>query len=272
MVFEINDGSSFGLQNNLKSANSLTNRAFQRISSGLRINSAADDASRLAQSTRLTSQIQGLSQAGRNANDAISLAQTADGALSGVTEGLQRIRELAIQSANGTNSAQDRSALQAEANQIAQQLQDISNDTTFNGVNLFQGGSSLDFQIGSEANQTVNVSIADPLESLGSIDLSTADGAQAAIESVDAAIAEVSTTRADLGAVQNRFRSAITNIETTKEGLAAANSRIADADIAAEVSNLVKSQILEQASLASLSQSNANKSGVLQLLTQTSNK
>lgn len=374
---------SLNAQRNLNATQADANVALQRLSSGLRINSAKDDAAGLAISERFQSQITGLNMAQRNANDGISLAQTTEGALDEITSNLQRIRELAVQSANGSNSPSDRQALNAEVQQRIAEINRISGQTSFNGLKILDGSlitqtfqvgantgdtisvSGFDTrgsQIGSTINQTTNIlqltDGTDPLETvfnegrtatisfditgvdgtptnvtvtdaaslqdvLGQInaqtpttgvevnmdrlnqelifssqfgedfavaidpggttqtvtatagantisvndtDISTQDGADLAMISIDFAIDAINGIRAELGAVQNRFESTIANLSTTSENLSASNSRIRDADFAAESAELARTQVLQQAGLSVLSQANARPQQVLQLL------
>ena len=249
-------------------ANEAIKNAFARISSGLKVNTAKDDAAALSVAVDITSQIQGLSQAQRNSNDAISLSQVAEGTLSEVSDILQRARTLSVQAANGTNSAEDNRAIQAEISGLQAQLNDITQNSAFNGVDLFSGEVSLEFQTGAQAEQTVNISIDNPSESLEPIDVSTQEAAQSSISAIDAALENVTNARSDLGALQSRFESTVRNIQSQREGLAASRSRIQDADIGLETANLVKNQILSQASLAAQAQANVSKQGALALLTQ----
>ena len=365
---------SLSAQNQLSKSQDLSNQALERLSSGLRINSAKDDAAGLAISQRFSTQIRGLDVASRNANDGISLAQTAEGALVEVGNNLQRIRELAVQSANATNSSSDRAALNSEVEQLASEIDRVANQTNFNGTKLLDGSfSSALFQVGADVSQTIGInSLVDAnAEALGSasfaadktgaavtnaatedltinsvaiddvaaqgsvaetadalaeainakfdqtgvyaevtdsseikltsvkadqalaitvganngsgltagldgaadqevfvkdLDISTFGGAQKALEIADAALEEVTTARADMGAVQNRFSSTIANLATTSENLSAANSRILDADFAAETAKLSKSQVLQQAGISVLAQANARPQQVLSLL------
>ncbi len=262
---------SLNTQRNLNSSQSALNTALSRLSSGLRINSAKDDAAGLAISERMTAQIRGMNQASRNANDGISLAQTAEGALVEVTNNLQRIRELSVQSANATNSADDRAALQKEVAQLKEEIDRVATTTKFNGTELLDGSfQTQDFQVGADAGETIQVaSIADAQTatlSIDSIDISSQSGASGAITAVDAALKTVNDSRADLGAIQNRFSSAIANLQTSAENLSASRSRIQDADFAAETAAMTRAQILQQAGVAMLSQANALPNNVLSLL------
>lgn len=366
---------SLSAQNQLSKSQDLSNQALQRLSSGLRINSAKDDAAGLAISQRFSTQIRGLDVASRNANDGISLAQTAEGALVEVGNNLQRIRELAVQSANATNSSSDRAALNAEVEQLVSEIDRVANQTNFNGTKLLDGSfASALFQVGADVTQTIGIdslvdanaaslgsanfaavktggavtnantedlvinsieiddvaaqgSVAETAQALAKainekfdqtgvfaefdgtdklvltsvkadqalsitasatvngsgltssldgsadqevfvndLDISTFGGAQKALEIADAALKEVTTARADMGAVQNRFSSTIANLATTSENLSAANSRILDADFAAETAKLSKSQVLQQAGISVLAQANARPQQVLSLL------
>ena len=263
---------SLNAQRNLNSSQSALQSSLQRLSSGLRINSAKDDAAGMAISARMTSQINGDTQAARNANDAISLAQTAEGAIAQMTNNLQRMRDLAVQSANATNSSSDRAALNTEVQDLLAENTRLAANTTFNGVQLLDGSlSNASFQIGSgtSANDRVSVTIA----SLASTALATSGvtvtdvaAAQSAIANVDLALTTVNTARAALGAVQNRFTSVVSSLQTSVENLSASRSRIQDADFAAETAALTRSQILQQAGTAMLAQANQVPNQVMTLL------
>jgi flagellin len=371
---------SLNAQRNLNTSQSALATSLQRLSSGLRINSAKDDAAGLAISERMTAQIRGLNQAARNASDGISLAQTAEGALSEIGNNLQRIRELAVQASNGTNTQTDRDALQSEVTQLLAEIQRVATQTSFNGQKLIDGSfTGVQFQVGSEAGQTITISsIANaqtaalggsltrytasvnastltgyataiaaggvtingtdigaiaaasnaqeraaqlteainrvsPTTGVGasydavtgditltsnaaitvagttnsatvagwangsvgssttttgiaSLTVSSFTNAQLTITQIDNALASVNTSRANLGAIQNRFESTITNLQTTSENVSAARSRIKDADFAAETANLTRNQILQQAGVAMLAQANALPQNVLTLL------
>ncbi len=272
MALSINTNvASLNAQRNLGSSQSALGTAMQRLSSGLRINSAKDDAAGLAISDRMTSQIRGLNQAVRNANDGISLAQTAEGAMQETTNLLQRMRELAVQASNGTNTEDDRNSLNAEFSQLIEEINRISTDTSFNNQELLSGkfASGIKFQIGADASQTITVSInsmgAGAL-SVASLTVSTFSGAQSAIAQIDAAIGTVDQVRGDLGAVQNRLESTIANLSNVSENVSAARSRILDADIAQETSNMTKYNILQQAGTSILAQANQAPQLALSLL------
>jgi len=214
-----------------------------------------------------------MNQAARNANDGISLAQTAEGALVEIGNNLQRIRELAVQSANATNSEDDREALQKEVTQLIDEIQRVGEQTSFNGTKLLDGSfASQIFQVGANEGETIDFTdIADVTASglsVDSVDITGTDGTAAAsvITTIDDALKIVNSTRADLGAIQNRFSSAIANLQTSAENLSASRSRIQDADFAAETAALTRAQILQQAGVAMLSQANALPNNVLSLL------
>ena len=368
---------SLNSQRNLSKSSETLSTSLQRLSSGLRINSAKDDAAGLAISQRFTTQIRGMDQASRNANDAISLTQTAEGALVEVSNNLQRIRELAVQSRNATNSATDRAALNAEAQQLLSEVNRVAEQTSFNGVKLLDGSfSNQSFQIGADVGQTIDVSnivdattanlgtygrasvtsaastgfanaiaaggvtingvdigaigaaasATDRAEQLmtainetsgqsgvyaikdtastitlvsatddiviagahvaftadtgltaattnrvtttgiSTVDISSVGGADTAMQAMDAALAQVNSARADLGALQNRFGSVVSNLQTTSENLSASRSRIMDTDFAKETANLTRAQILQQAGTAMLAQANSAPQAVLSLL------
>lgn len=244
---------------------------YQRLSSGKRINSAKDDAAGLQISSRLSAQINGLNQASRNANDAISLAQTAEGALDEYTNTLQRMRTLSVQSSNGSNTTIDRAALDSEYQELATELTRISDQTEFGGVNLLDGNYDEGFQIGADAGQTITIEIsqdfnASQIASGVDVTISTFAGAQSAITLVDSALAAVNDVRADLGAKQNRFSSVIRSNDNTAENLSASRSRIEDTDFAAETAQLARSSVLQQASSSMLAQANQQPQIALSLL------
>ena len=255
-------------QNGSRVANQTLQTAMERLSTGKRINSAKDDAAGLAISSSMTSQIRGMGQAIRNANDGISLAQTADGALNEVTNMLQRIRELSVQSASGTYSDDDRANLQSEVAELGAQIDSIIANTKFNGVAVFGSGDvTVDIQTGSGSSDqtTLTVTALDVSAATGS-DISDADDAVDALDDVDDALKAVNTTRASLGAGQSRLESIVNNLSNQVTNLSDARSRIEDADFSAETTNLAKAQILSQASTAMLAQANQSQSDVLSLL------
>ncbi|AMW98137.1 flagellin Hag [Rummeliibacillus stabekisii] len=265
----------------LNSATNAQSKSMEKLSSGLRINRAGDDAAGLAISEKLRGQIRGLDQASRNAQDGISMIQTAEGALNETHDILQRMRELATQAANDTNVAGDRTAIQDEANQLAKELNRIANTTEFNTQKLLNnaGGKDFTFQVGANEDQTITLNIGDMTaktglgvattddETTNAIDISSTNGvATAAITTIDTAIQTVSAERSKLGAYQNRLEHTINNLGTSSENLTAAESRVRDVDMAKEMMNQTKNSILSQAAQAMLAQANQQPQGVLQLL------
>ncbi|WP_438767259.1 flagellin [Kushneria sp. TE3] len=272
---------SLNAQNNLNKSQQSLNTAIERLSSGSRINSAKDDAAGLAISNRMNAQVTGLNQANRNANDGISAAQTAEGALGQVTDNLQRIRELTVQSQNGTLTDTDRSSIQDEIGQRLEEIQRVSEQTQFNGKTLLDGtNDTLKIQVGANDGQTidltmVNVSTAAADGGLGIEDFTVAtkaaDGTDVTpttnpLATIDAALAKVDSARSTLGAQQNRLQSTVEGNATTSTNLSAAMSQIKDADYATEVSNMSKAQILQQAGTSVLAQANQTTQGVMSLL------
>ena len=264
---------SLNAQRNLNKSQLGLNKSMQRLSSGLRINSAKDDAAGLAISDRMTSQIRGLNQAQRNAQDGISLSQTAEGALVETTNLLQRMRELAVQSANDTNSSTDRASLDAEFSQLQAEIQRIADNTEFNGRTLLNGSATagLTFHVGANADETITLNINSMgLTGLGvdsgDAGISTQTAANAAISTIDASISLVDTERGKLGANMNRLESTIANLSNVSENLSASRSRILDADIAQETSAMTKNNILQQAGISVLSQANQTTQLALGLL------
>ena len=270
--------SSLNAQRNLNNTNNAMDVSYTRLASGLRINSAKDDAAGLQISNRLTSQINGLDQGNRNANDGISVAQTAEGAMDEVTSMMQRMRTLAQQSANGSNSTADRTAIGAEVTQLQTEINRISTDTTFGGTKLLDGNYSGSFQVGSNANQTISFSMTGfkfdfsgiassagvAASDVGSV--ATQSDAQTFLSNIDAVIAAVDSKRANLGAVQNRLDSTVRNQSNISENLSAARSRVRDADFATETANMTKQNILQQAASTILSQANQRPQSALTLL------
>jgi flagellin len=264
--------SSLNAQSNLFNSSQALNTSFERLSSGFRINSASDDAAGLQITDRLTTQIQGLNQAARNANDAISLTQTAEGALGEVTNSLQRIRTLAVQSQNGINSSADRVALQKEVSALKLEIGRIASDSQFGDLNILQGDFSAKFLVGANGGQNISVNLerTDGFGTSGlninNTDISTTGGASAALTDISKAISAVGGVRADLGALQNRFQSTIRNLTNISENVAGARSRIRDTDFATETAELTRNQIIQQASLTVLSQANQRPQAALSLL------
>jgi flagellin len=249
-------------------ANNALQTSVERLSTGKRINSAKDDAAGLAIASSFTSQIKGQNQAIRNANDGIALSQTADGALGEVTNILQRVRELSVQSASGTYSDDDRKNLQAEVTQLTGQLSDIQTKTNFNGVSLVgTAAAPIKIQTGSSSTDTVTLDLGGlDLSGVASTDISTAAGATTALGALDTALKAVNTTRASLGAGQSRLGSVVNTLTSSVANLTDAKSRIEDVDFSTETTSLAKAQILSQASTAMLAQANQSQQGVLKLL------
>ena len=267
---------SLNTQRNLSTTQNMLATSIQRLSSGLRVNSAKDDAAGLAIAERMSAQVRGMNVAIRNANDGISMAQVAEGALGKVGDMLQRMRELAVQSANATNSTSDRDNLNAEFTQLTAEISRTLDGTKFNGKAILAGDAgSMSFQIGAgtAGTDTLSVSTTDMSGDgditavvAGTIDGADSTNATAAIDLVDAALDRVNTERATMGAIQNRFESVIGSLQVAVENQAAARSRIMDADFASETAALTRAQILQQAGVAMLSQANAVPNNVLALL------
>lgn len=296
--------SSLNAQRNLMNTNKALDTSYTRLASGLRINSAKDDAAGLQISNRLTSQVNGLDQGNRNANDGISVAQTAEGAMDEVTSMLQRMRTLAQQSANSSNNKDDRAALQQEYKQLTTEVNRIAGDTTFGGQKILNGSYKGSFQVGADAGQTISFKMTNSFKLTGIADMtkgkavikaastatvadawvvtastgkvtwsdiddisgSTGSSAQLALANLDYMIGAVDSKRAELGAVQNRFDSTIRNQANVSENVSAARSRIRDADFATETANLTKQNILQQAASSILAQANQRPQSALSLL------
>lgn len=271
--------SSLTAQRALSSTNGSLSTSMQRLSTGLRINSAKDDSAGLAIATRMTSQVRGMAVASRNANDAISMAQTAEGALGKIGESLQRMRELAVQSSNGTNSTTDRANLDQEFKALSSEVTRVIGGTKFNGTSLLNSATAISFQVGADNNGTTDA-ISVSLSNIGSGtgmtailnstaatgSISTSATALTAMSNLDLAIDEITTARSGLGSVQNRFESVVANLGTTSENLQAAKGRIVDADFAVETSNMSRAQVLQQAGNAMLAQANQAPQQVMSLL------
>ncbi|KMN81915.1 MULTISPECIES: flagellin [Chromobacterium] len=271
---------SLNAQRNLSNSNNSLQVSLQRLSSGLRVNSAKDDAAGLAISQTLSAAIRGNNQAIKNANDGISVGQTAEGALGQIANNLQRIREIAVQASNGSVSNTNRSQLQSEVDQLTQEISRIVQTTQFNGTSLLSGGSVLTFQVGSSGAATNQVSISSTdltsagilnsynssLTNTGTVSVTTQGGASGALSSLDADIAQISNIRSTFGAVQNRFDAVVANLQNYVENLTAANSRIVDVDFAAETATLTKNQILQQAGTSILKNANSLPQSALTLL------
>jgi len=264
---------SINAQRNLASVTDRLSTNFRRLSTGLRISTAADDAAGLAISERLRSQVRSLDQAKRNANDGISLVQTAEGALNEVNSVLTRLRELSIQSANGSVSNQDKDTLNEEFTSLVDEIDRIAQSTEFNGINLLDGSSaSVSFQVGygtTAGVDTLDVTLQAADETalgLDSLDISSTGNTSTAIAAIDTAINTVSSLRGSLGAAQNRLGSTINNLAIQTENLSAAESRIRDVDVAYETAQLTRNSILQQASISVLAQANAQPQSALALL------
>ena len=267
---------SLNTQRNLAATAGSLATSIQRLSSGLRVNSAKDDAAGLAIADRMNSQVRGMNVAIRNANDGISLTQTADGALAGVGDMMQRMRELAVQSTNSTNGTDDRGNLDQEFQQLADEVDRVLQGTKFNGkAVLGADATSLSFQVGAgtttQDSITVSMTRLDTATSITNVtgassDIKTAAAATTAINNIDAALTAINSERSKMGAVQNRFDSVVSNLRISVESQSAARGRIMDADFAIETANLSRAQVLQQAGSAMLSQANQSPNGVLALL------
>ena len=258
----------------LQATNTAISRTMERLSSGLRINRAADDAAGLAVSEEMRTQIRGMRVAARNALDGVSMVQVADGALGGVNDMLQRVRDLAVQAANGTLTDLQRNNLDREVQSILSEVARVAADTEFNGIKILSGSvataaSAVTLQVGANGSQVIAFTIGTmSAENLGvsGLAVSTAASATAAIASIDAAIRTVNSQRAQMGAIQNRLEQTISRLDLTSENLQAAESRIRDADMAAEMIQFTRNQILQQSGTAMLAQANQAPQSVLQLL------
>lgn len=261
--------SSLNSLRNLNRTNNAQNTGFQRQSSGYRINSAKDDAAGLIISNQLSSEIVSQNIGIRNANDGISIAQVAEGALQEVTNVLLRTRELALSAASGQNSSDGRAALNAEFQALGDEVSRIAGDTEFGGQALLSDDNSFNIQTGSDTGDSVALqtpNVTDVASALSSLDISTSGGAAAALDVIDAQLAEIDTARAGLGASQNRLTSTISNLQNTIENTSASRSQIRDADIAREASDRTKNRLLQDVGLAVLGQANVSRQAALQLL------
>ena len=274
---------SYNAHRNLSQTQGNLGKSLEKLSSGFRINRAGDDAAGLVISETLRSQVGGMKTAIRNAQDGVSVMQTAEGALTEVHSMLQRVRDLAVQSsntgANGGNSGASVAAAQAEVDQLVSAIDDIANNTKFNGTALLNGTSTLTFQVGANGGETIAITLSDmnaaalgdgtdtlaAIASAGTADFPT-NGGSAAIAIIDGAISQVSAFRGRLGATQNRLEHTINNLQVATENLSASESRIRDADMAAEMTEFTRNQILSQAGTAMLAQANSVPQGVLSLL------
>ena len=255
---------------NLVGTSNQLSASMERLSSGYRINKAADDAAGLAISEKLAAQVSGLDQAQRNAQDAVSLVQTADGAMNEVQSMLQRVRDLAVEYNNGTLSTSDKAAITNEVAQLCAEINRIAGQTKFNNIALLSGGGTITFQVGADDGETVNVNALKLFGAGSGYDIDKAifnfTGSTVVLASIDAAIDNVSTARSTFGAVQNRLQHTLNNLATYSENLSASNSQIQDTDMASEMVNFTKLQVLQQAGTSMLSQANSQAQGVLRLL------
>ncbi len=271
MSMSINTNSiSLNAQRNLSVSQSALATAMQRLSSGLRVNSAKDDAAGLAIAERMSAQVRGSNVAMRNANDAISLFQTAEGAMSKIGDSLQRIRELSVQSANGSLSNADRTNLNAEATQLVAEIARVAANAKFNGTNLLDGSlTTANFQIGADATDVITTAVSFNMSALAAYaaaDISTQAGATAVITATDADMNTLNTARADAGALQGRFEAVVGQLQVYAENVSAARGRIMDADFAQETAALSRAQILQQAGSAMVAQANQLPNMVMSLL------
>jgi flagellin len=256
---------SLNAQRNLTTSQGSLATSMQRLSSGLRVNSALDDAAGLAIADRMNAQVRGINVAIRNANDGISLAQTAEGALATITDALQRMRELAVQSLNGSNGTSDRSNLNTEFTQLRDEIERIATQTKFNGTAIVGASAGTQvFQVGANGGDTLTITTAQVTAMTNTIDTTTTAGA--ALTAIDAKLDTINTNRATYGAAMSRFSMAIQNLQISGENQAAARGRIMDADFAAETASLSRAQILQQAGSAMVAQANQLPNQVLALL------
>jgi flagellin len=265
-------------QNAMTVNNRSMDKAMEQLSTGNRINSAADDAAGLAISNKMTSQIRGLNQAVRNANDGISMIQTAEGATKEITNMLQRMRELAVQAANDTNTGEDRTALTAEVTQLKEEITRIATNTTWNGMKLLDGtkfattSAAANFMVGANSTDAAitvkfeKLTVATSGLAVGTLSLASAAGAKTSIGTIDTALAKVDTFRADLGAKINRLNYAADNLTNVSQNTSASRSRIKDTDYATATTELARTQIISQAATAMLAQANQQPQSVLSLL------
>lgn len=268
---------SLNAQRNLSTSQSSLATSMQRLSSGLRVNSAKDDAAGLSISERMNAQVRGMNVAVRNANDGISFAQTAEGSLSKIGDSLQRMRELAVQAANGTNNSKDRTSMTKEFNALAEEISRVTTNTEFNGTKvLTSAAGSMSFQVGANTSTDNQITLsggtvagwggAGVSAATASTILSDASAALSAMSNIDTALDNVNSMRATYGAAQNRFEAVVANLQVAAENTSAARARITDADFASETANLSRAQILQQAGTAMVAQANQLPQGVLSLL------
>jgi flagellin len=257
---------AFNAQRNLLNTSNQVSKAMEKLSSGYRINRAGDDAAGLAISEKLRGQIGGLAQANRNAGDAISMVQTGEGALNEVHSMLQRVRELAVQYKNGTLSTSDRTAIQSEVDQLKNEIERVGTDTEFNGTKLLNSSGTVSFQIGAGDGQQITAATISVGAQVSSAVFALSASGTSDIDEIDTAINNISSARADFGAVQNRLEHTVNNLASYQENLTASESRIRDADMAEEMSKFSKLQILQQAGTSMLAQANQAPQSVLSLI------
>jgi flagellin len=267
-----NNVEAFNTHRQLSTTSAAASKSMEKLSSGYRINRAADDAAGLAISEKMRGQIGGLAQAQRNAQDGISLVQTAEGALTEVHSMLERIRDLKVQSLNDTLASEDRDAIAAEVAQLGEEITKIGSTTAFNGTTLLDGTAALSFQVGANDGETITASKINLAGGAAVSKVLTASSSSTlsavAVSDIDAAIKDVSTGRAAFGAVQNRLEHRLNNLATYQENLTASESRIRDVDMAAEMTNFTKLNILQQAGTSMLAQANQAPQSILSLLRQ----
>lgn len=249
-------------QNNLSNTENNLSGAMTDLSSGLRINTAADDAAGYAISEDLTGQVNGLNQAQSNAQDAVSLVQTADGTLNDVEQMLQRVRELAVQYNAGTLSTSDKTAIASEVGQLMSEISRVGQTAQFNGINLFTSATTITFQVGADDGQTISVTTASMSSLVGSVSLASSTS----LSTIDGFIDAVSSSAANFGAVQNRLSYAVDDLQTYSENLSSAQAQIQDVNMASEMTKFTNDQILEQAGVSMLSQANQAPQAILKLL------
>jgi len=262
---------AMGAHRNLVSTSDKLSKSMERLSSGYRINRAADDAAGLAISQKLQAQVGGLGQAQRNAQDAVSLVQTAEGSMSEVQSMLQRVRDLAVQYNNGTLSASDKAAITGEVAQLCSEISRIASQTKFNGISLLNGGGAINFQVGADDGETITVSARSLFGGASTFDIDSnvftfSASGTVTLASIDTAINNVSSARATFGAVQNRLEHTLNNLTNYQENLSASKSQIQDVDMASEMVNFTKLQILQSAGTSMLAQANQAPQSVLKLL------
>ncbi|HWX45240.1 MAG TPA: flagellin [Solirubrobacteraceae bacterium] len=250
---------ALGAQRNLQNTENMISTSMERLSSGLRINSAADDVAGYAINQRLQGQVNGVAQATQNSQDAVSMVQTAQGALNDVQQMLQRVRELSVQIANGTNTESDKEAIKGEAKQLEEEITRVGETTKFNGVALLAEAKEIKFQVGANEKETIGVKTVKLSEAVKGINIEK-------IESIDTAINEVSKAAAEFGSVQDRLQYTQSNLAIYGENLSAAQSSLVDANMAAEMTNFTKEQVLQQAGVAVLAQANSLPQAVLKLV------